>query len=112
MSNTASDCMALFRDAKIRAKYEFYLRGGGCITGSSTKAKRGKEWILSESDKKQFIEKYQSGVKVSEIAFAANRSNDAVRRVLKEAGVYDVKRDLIATLAGEKDKIKTTYIKQ
>ena len=105
----ATDCMAIFRDKKIREKYEFYLKHGGRCFATSC-SKRGKEFMVSEAEKKSFIEQYQKKVPISKIALAANRSNDSVRRVLKQAGIYEVDRDMLANLVKGNKQVKTTYI--
>ena len=108
MSSMIGDCMALFRDKNIRAKYEFYLKHGGRCSAISG-YKKGAEFKVSDAEKTSFIEQYQKKVPISKIALAANRSNDSVRRVLKQAGIYEVDRDMLANLVKGNKPIKTTY---
>ena len=108
MSSMIQDCMSLFRDKNIRAKYEFFLKHGGRCSAISG-YKKGAEFKVSEAEKASFMEQYKKKVPISRIALAANRSNDSVRRVLKMAGVYEVDRDKLANLIAGHEPVKTTY---
>jgi hypothetical protein len=104
----ATDCMALFRDKRIRAKYEFYLKHGGRV-GAKISSRTGKDFALTDKEKAGFIADYQKKIPISIIARDANRSNDTVRRVLRAAGIYEVDRDKLANLCAGHKPIKTTY---
>jgi hypothetical protein len=108
MSSMIGDCMALFRDKGIRAKYEFYLKHGGRV-GAKITSRTGKEFALTDKEKAGFIADYQKKIPIAVIAREANRSNDTVRRVLRVAGIYEVDRDKIANLIVGHQPIKTTY---
>jgi len=109
MSSMIGDCMALFQNQNIRAKYQLFLNGGG-VVHSAYQPKRGVGFKIRESEITEICKQYTERVPVYTISDNVQRSPDSIRNVLKRAGIYDKNREALKGPIAGYTKTKTVRV--